>query len=275
MIRDIIVALAAGSPGKCTERYAISLAKLFNAHLVGIAFDYTAEPSHGFDIAAEALRQWHTEKTIAADAAVLSFKEAAQKAGISADARKLTTNYVEAGDIFCKIARRFDISVVGQGERRKIDTKRLIIEAALFSSGRPLIMVPYDYSVSFKLNRITICWDGSAVAARAIADAMPLLHQATAIDLLTVTGELPKSEESGFADMAQHLARHGLPVSATQIAQGGESSTISAILSFATDASTDLLISGGYGHSRTREFILGGVTLGMRDAAKIPVLMSH
>ena len=73
MIRDIIVALAAGSPGKCTERYAISLAKLFNAHLVGIAFDYTAEPSHGFDIAADALRKWHTEKTIAADAAVSSF----------------------------------------------------------------------------------------------------------------------------------------------------------------------------------------------------------
>jgi nucleotide-binding universal stress UspA family protein len=146
----------------------------------------------------------------------------------------------------------------------------MIIQAALFSSGRPVIVVPYGYKMHFKLNRITVCWDGSRFAVRALTDAMPLLHQASGIDLLTVTGELPKSNESSYANIAHHLVRHGLPVSVTEI-EKGEIDVTNTILNFATAASTDLLIIGGYGHPRIREIILGGVTRDMLHAMRIPV----
>jgi nucleotide-binding universal stress UspA family protein len=274
MLRDIVVALAANEPGNHVENYAISLARLLNAHLVGIAFAYVIQRPHTFDIAAKLLEDWRIEKEKAADAAVSSFANAAREASIAAESHKITTNVVEACDMFASIARRFDMSIVGQSEPHKGGTTLAIIEAALFSSGRPVIVVPYGYNTNFRLNRITVCWDGSRYAVRAIADAMPLLHQAREINLLTVTGELPKSEESPYGNIAQYFVRHGLPISVTAI-EKGEIGVTNTILNFATAASTDLLVMGGYGHPRMREIILGGVTRDMLQAMKMPVLMSH
>jgi len=274
MIRDIVVALEADDPGKRVESYAISLAKLLDSHLVGIAIAYVTQQPHMFDIDAKLLEDWRIEKEKAADAAVSSFLEATREANISADAHKITTNFVEAGDVFASIARRFDMSIVGQAEPHKGGATSLIIEAALFISGRPVVVVPSSYNLHFKLHRITVCWDGSRYAVRAIIGAMPLLHRAREIDLLTVTGELPKSKESPYGDIGQYFARHALPVSVTQI-EKGEIGVSNTILNFVAARSTDLLVMGSYGHPRLREIILGGVTRDMLQAMKIPVLMSH
>jgi nucleotide-binding universal stress UspA family protein len=103
---------------------------------------------------------------------------------------------------------------------------------------------------------------------------MPFIVRAKTTELLTVASESAKSDELPGADMAHHLARHGAKVSVERIVST-EVDVVSTILSHAADTSADLLVMGGYGHSRLREFMLGGVTRGILATMTVPTLMSH
>ena len=187
---------------------------------------------------------------------------------------ELGTGLAGAGDLFGRIARRFDLSIVAQAEPDNAAPERLIAEAALFESGRPVLIVPYIQKAGLKLDRVMVCWDGSRNAARAIADALPFLARAKAVEVVTVTGEPAKSSDIPAADIAHHLARHGLKVEVERIV-AEDIDVASVILSHAADTGTDLIVMGGYGHSRVREFVLGGATRGILTAMTVPVLMSH
>ena len=176
--------------------------------------------------------------------------------------------------LFAQIARRFDLAIVGQAESEKKHPEQLIVEAALFESGRPVIVVPYIQTKSFTLDRVVICWDGGRAATRAIADAMPFLKRAKIIDVVMVTSESAKSDEIPGADIGQHLARHGLAVNIERLVGSG-TDVSGSILSYVADASADFIVMGGYGHSRLREFILGGVTRSMLASMTAPTLLSH
>ena len=149
-----------------------------------------------------------------------------------------------------------------------------MIEGALFGSGRPLIVVPHTHKQGLKLDRIIICWDGSRPAARAIADSLPFLQRAKSIDIVVVTGERDKSGEITGTNMRRHLARHGITVEIKHITRGG-AGVQNAILAHASETGADFMVLGGYGHSRLREFILGGVTRSILRSMTVPVLMSH
>jgi nucleotide-binding universal stress UspA family protein len=179
-----------------------------------------------------------------------------------------------APNVFANIARRFDLAIIGQPEPHKPALERLIIEAALFDSGRPVLMVPYIQRTGLKLDRVMVGWDGSRSAARAVADAIPLLVRAKAIEVVIVATEPAKSDEMSGADIAHHLARHGAKVEVKSIVTA-ETDVANTILSHAADISADFLVMGGYGHSRLREFILGGVTRGILSSMTLPTLMSH
>ncbi len=118
-----------------------------------------------------------------------------------------------------------------------------------------------------------ICWD-SRPAVRAIADAMPLLELAGRVEVVIDDNERGKQDEVEGADMGRHLARHGLNVEVKRITRG-EIDVANTLLSHAADSGTDLVVMGGYGHSRLREFVLGGVTHSMLRSMTVPVLMSH
>jgi nucleotide-binding universal stress UspA family protein len=150
----------------------------------------------------------------------------------------------------------------------------LIVEGALFGSGRPVVVVPYIQKSSAKLNRVMIAWDASRAAARAVGDAMPFLKRAKAIDVVIVASERAKSDEVPGADIGQHLARYNLNVEVKRIV-ATDTDVANTLLSHAADTSADFIVMGGYGHSRLREFILGGATRGILQSMTIPVLMSH
>ena len=150
----------------------------------------------------------------------------------------------------------------------------MIITAAIFNSGRPVLIVPYIQTDGIRLNRVMICWDGSRNAARAIADAQPFLMRAKAIELVTVVSADIKSDEMGDVDIARHLARHYPKVEVANIT-ATDLDVPNAILSHAADTSADFIVMGGYGHARLREFILGGATRGILATMTIPTLMSH
>ena len=117
------------------------------------------------------------------------------------------------------------------------------------------------------------CWDGSRNAARAIGDAMPFLRRAAKVEVVTVESRERRNELSG-AKIAAHLARHGLKVELKPIVSA-DLDVADAVLSHAADTSTDLIVMGGYGHTRLREFVLGGATSGILDAMTVPTLMAH
>jgi nucleotide-binding universal stress UspA family protein len=150
----------------------------------------------------------------------------------------------------------------------------LLIEGALFGSGRPVIVVPYIQKQGLTLDRVVACWDGSRPAARAIGDAIPFLTRAKNVEILVVTGERDKSGEITGANMSRHLARHGVTVEIKRLA-AGNTDVQAAILAHAADSGADFMVLGGYGHSRLREFILGGVTRSILASMPVPVLMSH
>jgi nucleotide-binding universal stress UspA family protein len=146
-------------------------------------------------------------------------------------------------------------------------------EAVVFGSGRPTILVP-ELAQPRPFDHVAIAWDGSRVAARAVADAAPLLQRATKISVLTVVGEKPLPEKDPGARLAGSLQKRGLSAEAVEI--GAEDCPISTTLQQrAIELGAALLVMGGYGHSRVRDFVLGGATEGVLSDLEIPVLLSH
>lgn len=145
--------------------------------------------------------------------------------------------------------------------------------AIVFGSGRPVIMVPPMASFS-PLNRIAIAWDGSRVAARALGDALPLLAEGGHISVLTVENEKPLGGHDLAGVLASWLEKRGFSASAVEVTLG--QGTISeALQETALSEGSQLLAMGGFGHSRLRDFILGGATKGVLAQLTLPVLLSH
>jgi nucleotide-binding universal stress UspA family protein len=144
------------------------------------------------------------------------------------------------------------------------------------SAGRPILMIPYAGLFKTIGTEIIIGWNNSREAARAVHDAIPLLAMATSVTILEAypAGRMPVAHDATGSDITRYLTHHGISVKTAQTAMTGISAA-DALLSFAADISADLLIVGGYGHSRLRELVLGGVTRALLQHMTLPVLMSH
>ena len=275
MIKDIVVNLGLGAHDHAGD-YAISVADAFEAHVLGVAFAY--EPiipgTVMGGIPPEFIEAQRVESDKRAKAAVSRFEQAAKRAGISFETRIISASISGAADQLGRLGRRFDLVVVGQPEREKSVPDEVLDEAVLFDSGRPVIFVPFIQQAGLKLDRVMVCWDGSRAATRAIADALPFLRKAKQVEIVMVANGRSKSDEIPGADLGQHLARHGLKVEVKRITSP-DIDVASTILSYAADSSADMIVMGGYGHSRLREFILGGVTRGLLESMTVPALMSH
>ena len=275
MIKDIVVNLGLGARDPAGD-YAISVAEAFEAHVLGVAVSYEPViPGTVFGgIPPEIIEGQRRESESKARAAVSRFDQAAKRAGLSSENRILSTTISGAADQLCRIGRRFDLVVVGQPERDKSTPDQIIDEGVLFESGRPVIFVPFIHKGGMTLDRIMICWDGSRAAARAVADALPFLKKARQVEIVIVSDKPSRKNEIPGADLGQHLARHSLEVEIKHIVSP-DIDVPSTILSHAADSSGDMFVMGGYGHSRLREFVLGGVTRAMLESMTMPVLMSH
>ena len=150
-----------------------------------------------------------------------------------------------------------------------------LAESLVLTSGRPVIMFPPGGTAS-RIRRILVGWNAGREAVRAVADAMPLLVRAEAVEVLVVDPERRRAghgQEPG-ADIARHLARHGAQVEVRRLASGGED-VGRVLLSQAAAFGADLMVMGAYGHSYLNEWIFGGVTRTVLREAGLPVLMSR
>src|SRR3954452_6875997 len=196
MIKDLIVNLTEGGRDVAGP-YAISIAEMFDAHAAAVAFAYEpvipATVMGSLPVSLIEEQRAENEK-VAADA-IAKFDAAAKRAGISFESRAMSASLTGAADRFGAMARRLDLSVIAQAEPDKMAPEEVIVEAALFGSGRPVVVVPYIQKSGVKLDRVIVAWDASPSAARAIGDAMPFLARAKAIQVVIVASERPKSDE--------------------------------------------------------------------------------
>jgi len=171
---------------------------------------------------------------------------------------------------FVQAARLADLCVVGQPDETSI---ALLAEAAFLRTGRPAIVVPAIGAKPGPVRRAVIGWNGSREAARAVHDALPFLLEAEQTIVLALDAPA-EGEAASAGDLAAHLARHGVRAEVSALPSGGLSAG-DAILARSVDESADLLVMGGYGHSRMRELVLGGATREILSQMSLPVLMSH
>jgi nucleotide-binding universal stress UspA family protein len=176
--------------------------------------------------------------------------------------------------IVTEYARLRDLTMIPVGDPN--GSQQFIAEGVIFGSGRPVLIFPEQSrrSSEIKFDVVGIAWDFSRPAARAVADALPLLQRAKAVRIVTVTHEKKIDSSRSGTELARHLAYHGVEVVLEEEDASGR--TIGQSLeSYASSRNLDLLVMGAYGHSRIRDFVLGGATKSVLARPILPVLLSH
>ncbi|WP_025034593.1 universal stress protein [Bradyrhizobium sp. DOA9] len=278
MYKDILVHIPTERPLHPAIEGSVSLAAKFNAHLDAVAVGYVATSAAyvmegGAAVAAvfELERERAVER---AEAALEVFKTEAANAGISYTCHALGAIPVDAAGSLGEMARLHDLSIVLQPDPAQGTFDNDVPSEILFQAGGPVLFLPYTFRGTFKANRIGICWDGSRVAARAMRDAAPFLARAEEIVIISVNETDTVAGEASADSLARHLGRRGLSTRTVGLT-ATRADIQPIILSLAADESLDLLVMGGYGHSRLQERVLGGVTRAMLEAMTVPTLMSH
>jgi len=173
-------------------------------------------------------------------------------------------------------ARQADLVILGQvnPDHRLPPEGRQLVEDVLMTSGRPILVIPYIGRFETVGSRILVGWNNSREAARAVNDALPLLAKATSVVVLEASPRKSATDDVTSAGLTRHLTRHGINAETSRTVLV-DTSAPDLLLNYAADLGADLLVIGGYGHSRVRELVLGGVTHELLRHMTLPVLMSH
>lgn len=278
-LKDILVNLDATAASAARLDLACALARKHEARLTGlfvvdISVAAMAGAEGGGAALAELIEIMRRDGLAAAKVAEDAFREKTRKEGVAAEWRMVEG---VAPQQVALQGRYADLIVVGQDSPEDgAPAAGPLLEAALFTSGRPVLVVPFAGRFETLGQRVLIGWNAKREAARAVHDALPLMKGAHSVSVLVVNpqpGTDLHGEEPG-ADIAQHLARHGVTVTVERVV-APDLGADDALLNRAAESGADLIVIGGYGHSRLRELVLGGVTRGLLRHMTVPVLMSH
>lgn len=272
--KNILCALAPTDVKQAGVDFAASMGSALGAHVTGCSYVIDPDlPGRGLPWFPEQLvTKLVTEVTKKAHLAIEEFQNVAKRAKVQTETEVLRASLDGAVTAFGKQARLYDVAVVTQSDRGAEHVGDLFAEAALFYSGRPIILVPKAYAAPFSLDRVLIAWDGGQYSAEAVAQAMPLLTQAKKIEILVI-GDEDKVKKTQAAKIVTNLERHGLNVEL--ICRGEDPDDANAIAREAKIWGATLLVMGGYGHSRAREIFFGGVTRFMMSQTPLPILMAN
>ncbi|QIB35052.1 universal stress protein [Ancylobacter pratisalsi] len=278
MIKDILVSLRVGEGVDTAADYAVSAASQLGAHLTGVAVTYEIDvpPVYTEAFSTDFLQSQRAESQRMAQVAIDHFGEAARSMGLSGEVRRVDGTPGGAAEQIGVMSRLYDLAIVNQSDADRMGAEEVITEAVLFDSGRPVLIVPRQYNKPFSAKRIMVAWDGGRAAARAVAEARPLLAHANLVEAVVVeTGRTKKANALPGADLARHLARHEKTVELRSLVPGSDESVVDVLLKEIAARDIDMVIMGGYGHSRLREFVLGGVTRDVLDRMTVPMFLAH
>lgn len=277
-LRDLLVVVDAGKASEARLELAVSLAAEHAAHLTGLFILPLPEPSRyeSPDLVDTLIALCIREEREEARDARAVFETMVNRYGVAGEWR---TGGGFASREATLHARYCDLAIVGQAASDLADQTMppLQPEELVLGSGRPVLVTPHSWKPGKVGRHILLAWNARREAARAANDALPLLSRADAVTVVVVNPEpwvLPPHGEQPGADIALHLARHSVK-SNVLVAEVPGAETGAVLRSKCRELGADLLVMGAYGHSRTRERVLGGVTRDILARMEIPVLMSH
>lgn len=274
--RDIAVHLDGSPEDEVRLAHAEALAVHHGARITGIFTNLLPDPALFVgEFGTSAIGQLVDDVTAEGDASEKQLQQRLSRLGAAHELRRLdafpglleqsVTSEARWNDLFVATCPR------GDGHARW----RPMIESVLFDGGRGLYLLPPQAVPRSAIRTVLIAWVDTRQSARAVAEALPLIAQATQVQIITVReathGRLGGAEV--LADITAHLARHGVEAAASVLNSRGF--IPDAILAEAERISADLIVAGAYGHSRFREWVLGGVTEELLASASVPLLFAH
>lgn len=255
-------------------KIAAAIAMTENAHLIGTAMSGASRYLVQTRMLAELDPNLKTHLDFLRQRAMhglRDFEAAVRKLGLPSFEKRLVDD--EAGGGICLQARYADLVVIGQNDPNEVSPVVLpdFPQYVVLNCGRPVLLVPYAGRFDNIGRRVLIAWDASMTAMHAVTNALPLLQRAQMIE--AVIFNPPSSGALPAADLAAYLVRHDIKVEVLQRKTEGDVGD--ALLALAARLGSDVIVMGGYGHSRFREILLGGVTQTVLEKMAVPVLMSH
>ncbi|MGU3663994.1 universal stress protein [Methylobacterium sp. A49B] len=275
-LRDILVAVTeegrGDEPGTGIG-YGLTLAAASGAHLTvqSAARRLTMVGGAGLRFVDDLVAGENRRLRILAQAVAERVAGDAASAGVTCTTEAPALAYPDLIARLTARARLADLTIL-DAETREVDLDRDLIDGVLFGSGRPLIVVPPGCA-AFSARRIVVAWDGSAQAARAANDALPLLRAAEAVEIVSAIGEKDLPASMAGAEFAPHLARHGVTVTVNVVPiVDNVAETLRAEVGLFR---ADMLVMGAYRRSRVHEWFLGGVTQSLLTRSSIPLFLAH
>jgi nucleotide-binding universal stress UspA family protein len=285
MFKDILVHLDERPRSATRLKVALDLARRQQAYLTGMfvvdipgsdLFYGAGMPfagGVGMDQMVNTLRNDATER---ADKAGEEFRDTLRREGVEGEWRMIEGDTVA---LLALHARYADLTILGQpndDEPFRGPSADAVLVNVLLASGRPILAIPYAGQFERVGDRVLIAWNASRESTRAMNDALPLLREATSVTVLAInpTRGIDGLGDAPAADICLHLARHGVKAEAAHTI-ANDISEGDAMLSYAADLGADLIVSGGYGHSRAREMVFGGMTRTLIEEMTVPMLLSH
>jgi nucleotide-binding universal stress UspA family protein len=278
MIRDILVHLDGSSADETSILHAEAIAGPFDARVIGLLTNIVPTPMmpavDGL-AAVSILEENQREAEEAGNAHAMRLEQRLSTLAVPAELRRLDLFADATWSAVARQARACDL-FVAQRPYGDDGTSRWpeVVEAARFGSGRGVYVVPPEARVR-EIEIALVAWNDTREAARAVAEAMPLLRRAKQVIVATVdTAGPPEADgkEPG-ADIARHLDRHGAKVELRHVPEWREVSR--ALLNEIEKSGADLAVLGAYGHSRLREWVLGGATRDFLTFCPVPMIMAH
>lgn len=280
-LKDLLVVVNSSAASDNRVELAASLAAEHGAQLIGLYVLSVPEPDRTEE---EALidriitsTKWIREEQDLARVVQGKFEGAIDRHGIRGEWR---TGGGFASEEAVVHARYVDLVIVGQADpklKRGAVMPPLLPEEVALAAGRPILVTPLSPGPIRIGKRILVAWNARREATRAVNDALPLLSKAESVTVLVVNPEkwtiAPHGQEPG-ADIARHLARHGVTVQ-VEVTYSEDGEVGEVLRAKAREIGADLIVMGAYGHSRTRELILGGTTRDILLEMTVPVFMSH
>lgn len=280
MLRDLLLPITGTAGDENAMSAAIALASAYDAHLAVV--QPVALPSGLWGMAPATpdlmLSEMYADIRAEADKQAAQLRSRLDKESISWEVRVDEPRLIDPPRRMAFQARYADLSVMTAPKQGADDAAvvQAYFSALLFESGRPVLVVPPHHPMEVPLRHVVVAWKPARESTRALHDSLTLLAGATSIDVVIVdpaVSDMGHGADPGV-DIATHLSRHGLRVNVVSIPRTG-GTVATTLLRHAAESNAQLLIAGGYGHSRLREWALGGTTRELLQALHLPILFSH
>ena len=270
--KNILVYLDQGESNEERIQSALAIAKGQDATLTGVAVNALPHSSILQKLGVSGSDEVLEKARADAETAIENFRKQAETTGIGTETTIIECAEGKAPEKLSRLARIHDLSILRQAnpDRDHASFVAELSEEVMFSSGRPVLFMPYIGAHEIPFAKAMIAWDGSRAATRAVHDSLPLLETMKEAVILVVDPEKTKPGEG----MSRHLEAHGISNTVMRVPKG-DIITSSVIMNELSNSGADLLVMGAYGTPKLREVILGGVTRTVLESMTVPVFMSH